>query len=83
MSENVDLSLVLRNTQHASRDARAALEATLRFTEAFAPRLTALEARVGALEQRIGGIERALDDLARSNSRLEELLIDIARKLDA
>jgi hypothetical protein len=83
-TSNVDLKLILRNTETASRDAKAALEATLRFAASFDGRLTALEARIGALETRFtaletrtAGIERALDEIARSNHRIEQMLAEI------
>ena len=87
MSDNVDLRLILRNTENASRDAKAALEATLRFITSFGGRMTAFEARIGALETRFTaledrttGIERGLDEIARSNRRMEQMLADILDK---
>jgi hypothetical protein len=86
MSEpgNVELKLILRNTETASRDAKAALEATLRFVTSFDGRLTAFEARIGALETRFtaletrtAGIERGIDEIARSNHRIEQMLAEI------
>lgn len=81
MSGNVDLTLILRNTADASRDARAALDATERFIEAFGPRLSALEARFGALESRTAGIERSLDGIARATVRMERMVGDILAAL--
>ena len=78
---DVELALILRNTETASRDARAALEATERFVENIGPRLSALEARFSSLEARVGGLEKGLDGVARSNYRIETLLADIAARL--
>jgi hypothetical protein len=84
MSENVELGLILRNTESASRDAKAALEATLRFITSFDGRLTAMEARMGALEirftaleNRTTGIERGIDEIARSQHRMEQTLAEL------
>jgi hypothetical protein len=87
-TENVDLRLILRNTENASRDAKAALDATLRFITTVGGRMTGLEARMTglearftALEGRTEGIERGLDEIARSGHRIEQVLADINAKL--
>lgn len=84
MSDNIELTLILRNTEAASRDARAALDATLRFIVSVDGRLTALEGRIAALETRFTalegratGIEHAIDEIARSNHRMEQTLSTI------
>jgi hypothetical protein len=89
-TENVELGLILRNTENASRDAKAALDATLRFITSFGGRMTAFEARIGALETRFTaledrttGIERGIDEVARSQHRTEQTLANIAAKLGA
>ena len=81
MSEALDLSLILRNTENASRDSRAALEATLRFIESFGPRLNALEGRFSALEARTAGIERTLDEIARVGHQTGQDVAAILAKL--
>ena len=86
MSDNIELTLILRNTEAASRDAKAALEATQRFIVSLGSRLGALEGRFSALESRTSGIEQAMDEIARSNHRMEQTLsaildlIQIGRK---
>lgn len=64
-AENLDLKLVLRNTEHASRDARPAVEATDRLInmigarfDAMEDRMTAVETRITAVESRMIGVER-------------------------
>ena len=86
--DNVELALILRNTETASRDARAALDATERLVASIGPRFSgiearfsALETRVSGLEARVGGLEQALDGLARSNHRIETMLADIAARI--
>jgi len=86
--ENVDLKLVLRNTEKASRDAEAALEATLRLAtsvgarfDALESRMSSLETRMTSIERRIGSVESGLDGIARSNHRIEQMLIEMAAKL--
>jgi septal ring factor EnvC (AmiA/AmiB activator) len=81
MSDNVELALILRNTETASRDARAAFDATERLVEGIGPRLSSLVARLSALEARVGGIEKGLDGLARSNYKIETMLADITARL--
>jgi predicted nucleic acid-binding Zn-ribbon protein len=90
---HLDLKLILRNTEHASSDARAALEATDRLVnhigarfDAIEDRLTAMESRIVGVESRMVGVERrvtgietGMDSIARSNHRIEQLLADIAR----
>ncbi|HME23570.1 MAG TPA: hypothetical protein VKI44_19970 [Acetobacteraceae bacterium] len=86
--DNVELGLILGNTTEASRDAKAALDATLRSMTTVVGRLTGVEARIGglearftALEDRAAGIERGIDELARSNHRIEQILADVQAKL--
>ena len=81
MSGNIDLTLLQTLVQKASRHAEAALAATERLYAAVLPRLGALEARFSALEHRVSGMEHGLDQIARSNHRLEAMLADIAAKL--
>ena len=88
MPDNVELALILRNTETASRDARAAFDASERMVTGIGHRLSGLEARLSglegrfdALEGRVGGLEHALDVIARSNYRLEAMLADIAARL--
>jgi hypothetical protein len=85
---NVDLGLIQTLLQKASRDAEAALAATERLYSSVLPqfetislRLTAMEGRIGGLEQRVTGMERGLDQIARSNHRLETMLADIAGRI--
>ena len=79
--DNIDLTLLQSLVQKASRDAEAALAATERLANSVLPSLQALEARVSALEARFSGLERGLDQIARSNHRLEAMLADVAGKL--
>jgi hypothetical protein len=88
--ENLDLKLVLRNTEHASRDARAALEAADRLISMIGARFDAIEDRIIAVESRMVGVERrvtavetGMGGIARSNHRIEQMLADIAGKLTA
>ena len=86
--ENVELTLVLRNTERSSRDAAAALEATERLVVSIGARFDSIEARISTLEsrmsgvdRRVGSIEHGIDSLARSNHRIEQMLGDIFAKL--
>ena len=49
------------------------------FAQADITRLT--ELRLSALEERVSGVERGIDQIARSNHRLETMLADIAARL--
>ena|ERR1700760_3987018 len=91
----VELHLILRNTENASRDAAAALEATERLINGVGPRFdaldsrlnglegrfSALEGRFAALERRVTGLERTMDSIARSNHNIEQMLTDIFARL--
>jgi len=86
--ENLDLKLVLRNTEHASRDARAAPEATDRLInmigarfDAIEDRMTAVESRMVGVERRVTAVETGMDGISRSNHRIEQMLADVADKL--
>ena len=79
--DNIDLTLLQSLVQKASRDAEAALAATERLASSVLPSLQALEARFSALEARFSGLGRGLDQIARSNHRLEAILADFAGKL--
>jgi hypothetical protein len=93
--ENVQLAIILRNTETASRDARAAFDATQRLVTGIGSRfsgtetrfsgietrLSAVESRIGGLETRVGGLEEAFEAVARSNYRIETALTDIAARL--
>jgi hypothetical protein len=81
MPDTIELALILRNTETASRDARAAFDATERLVEGIGPRLSSLEPRLSALEGRVGGMEKGLDGLARSNYKIETMLADVAARL--
>jgi len=81
MSDNVGLTLILRNTEEAARDSRAAMEATQRLIESFGPRFSAVEARISALEQRSAGIERAIDEMARVTHRTQQMVASILSKV--
>ena len=87
-ADNVDLRLILRNTERASRAAQAAFDATERLVvsvgnrfDALESRMTAVESRMASLESRIGCVEKGMDGIARSNHRLEQMLSDILAKL--
>ena len=79
--ENLDVKLILRNTEHASRDAQAAMEVTERLVVSIGARFDALESRVTSLEIRMTAVERGLDAIARSNHRMEQMLGDILARL--
>jgi hypothetical protein len=86
--ENVDLTLVLRNTDKASRDAAAAFEATQRLVvsigarfDSIESRISTLESRMSGLDRRVGSVENGIDSIARSNHRIEQMLGDIFTKL--
>ena len=51
--------------------------------EPLPARMSALEARFGALEARIGGIEESINGIGLLLKYQGELLVDVARKLDA
>jgi chromosome segregation ATPase len=86
--ENVDLILVLRNTDKASRDAAATFEATQRLVVSIGARFDSIESRISTLEshmsgldRRVGSMENGIDSIARSNHRIEQMLGDIFTKL--
>jgi prefoldin subunit 5 len=51
--------------------------------EPLPARMSALEARLSALEARIGGIEESINGIGLLLKYQGELLVDVARKLDA
>ena len=51
--------------------------------EPLPARMSALEARFSALEARIGGIEESINGVGLLLKYQGELLVDVARKLDA
>lgn len=86
--ENVDLAIVLRNTEKASRDAEAAFAATERLVvhigvrfDSIESRISTLETRMNGLERRLGSVEHGVDGIARSNHRIEQMLGDITARL--
>ena len=81
MVENIDLTLILRNTERASRDAAAAFEATERLVVGVGSRFDALESRISSLERRVSVLEAGLDGIARSNHRIEQALSEIMARL--
>jgi septal ring factor EnvC (AmiA/AmiB activator) len=88
MPDNIELAIILRNTETASRDARAAFDATERLVEGIGgrfdsveSRIATLESRIAGLERRVGSMEKGLDGLARSNYKIETMLADIAARL--
>ena len=88
MPDNVELALILRATETASRDARAAFEATERLVEGIAGRFDSVESRIitmeyrmAGVERRVGGLEKTLDGIARSNYKIETMLADIMARL--
>ncbi len=88
MPENVELAIILRNTETASRRARAAFDATQRLVTGIGARfsgietrLSAVEPRVGGLDTRVGGFADAFDTVAKSNFRIETALADIAARI--
>jgi septal ring factor EnvC (AmiA/AmiB activator) len=94
-TDNLDLRLVLRNTEKASCNAAAALEATERLVVSIGARFDSIDSRISTLEsrastvesrltgveRRIGAVEHGLDGIARSNHRIEQMLADIAGRL--
>jgi predicted nucleic acid-binding Zn-ribbon protein len=86
--ENVDLTLVLRSTEKASRDAEAAFDATQRLVVSVGARFDSIESRISTLESRMSGLQRrvasvenGIDGVGRSNHRIEGMLGDIFAKL--
>ena len=86
--DNLDPRLVLRNTEKASRDAAAALEATERLVvsigarfDSIESRISTLESRITDVERRIGSLENGMDGIARSNHRIEQMLAEITARL--
>ncbi len=76
MSDVIDLTLVLRNTERAARAAEAAL--------AIAQRLeTDLGARLTAIEGRMGGYMAGLNSLERGILRITDRLLDHDGRFDA
>jgi hypothetical protein len=87
-TQNLDLKLVLRNTEKASGDTEAALEATERLVvsigarfDSIESRISTLESRMTGLERRVGAVEKGVDGIARSNHRIEQMLAEIAARL--
>jgi len=81
---DVDLSLILRNTATASRDAQAALAAVSTLSHRLTgieSRLSAFEGRFSALEGRYAVTEEALVGLAQSNQAIEGMLAEILSRL--
>ena len=76
MSDVLDLTLVLRNTERAARAAEAAL--------AIAQRLeTDLGARLTAIEGRMAGYMAGLNSLERGILRITDRLLDHDGRFDA
>lgn len=82
MSENVDLTLILRNTQAAARAAQAALDIADGMRSDVGNRLTALEARFTALEGRFAALEGRVTTLAAGQDGLHRAVLRIADLLD-
>ena len=82
MSENVDLTLILRNTQSAARAAEAALESAEGLRSDVGNRLTAMEARFSALEGRFTALEGPVTTLAAGQDSLHRAALRIPDRLD-
>jgi hypothetical protein len=82
MSENVDLTLILRNSQSAARAAQAALEIAEWLKSDVGNRLTALEARFTGLEGRFTSLEGRVTTLAAGQDSLHRAVLRIADGLD-
>lgn len=86
MSDVVDWGWVKRTltaVQAEQRMLRGIVEPLPKRFQAMEERMSALEARFGALEARIGGLEEGINGIGLSLKYQGELLIDVARKLDA
>jgi hypothetical protein len=97
MSDNTDCTLIVRASQQAKVAAEAAVASARLLESEAGHRLTAMEARLGAIEGRItniaagqAGHEIAIVRIADTQAdhtarlaRIETLVTDIARKLDA
>ena len=79
MSEVVDWGWV-RRTLTAVQSEQRMLRGLI---EPLPGRMAALEARVSGLEARFSGIEESINGIGLTLRQHGELLIDIARKLDA
>jgi hypothetical protein len=82
MSENVDLTLILRSTQAAARAAQAALDIAEGLKSDMGNRLTALEARFTALEGRFASLEGRVTTLAAEQDSLHRAVLRVADLLD-
>ena len=87
--DNIDLKLILRNTEQASRDALAAMEATERLVISIGARFDALESRAGSLEARmtslelrITAVEKSVDGIARLMHRTEKALEESNHRIE-
>jgi hypothetical protein len=97
VSDNTDWTLIVRASQQAKVAAEAAVASARLLESEVGHRLTAMEARLGAIEARLTNlaagqsshelaIMRVADTQADHTARLariEVLVTDIARKLDA
>jgi hypothetical protein len=82
VSENVDLTLILRSTQSAARAAEAALEIAEGLRSDVGNRLTAMEARFSGLEGRFTALEGRVTTLAAGQDSLHRAVLRIADRLD-
>ena len=83
MSDILDLTIVLRNTERAARAAEAALAGLNRLEAEFSPRMTTLEARFSGLEARIPAMAAGLNSLAMDVLRINDKMLDHDGRFDA
>ena len=86
MSDVVDWGWVRRtltNVQAEQRMLRGIVEQLPKRFQAMEERMSALEARFSALEARFGGVEESINGIGLALKHQGQMLVDVARKLDA
>jgi hypothetical protein len=81
VSDIIDLTLVLRNTERAARAAETALAVVRRLETELGHRMTALEARFSGLEGRVPAIAAGIDSPGRFDAidrRLDGIEVTLA-----
>jgi hypothetical protein len=83
VSDTLDLTLVLRNTERAARAAEAALAVVRRLETELGHRMTALEARFSGLEGRIPAIAAGINSHELGLLKVTDMLLDHDGRFDA
>jgi chromosome segregation ATPase len=82
MSDVLDLTLVLRNTERAARAAEAALTVAQRLENDISHRMSAMEARFSSLEGRVPAMIAGLNTLTLDVNKLNDKLLDHDGRFD-